>query len=742
MLTPNSTKRRALIAAAALAIVAGGCNESVECLTGTEPSCGEDAGVDGVSGDAGTDTTDADNPDALDSGDDGTDATPDAPDVPPDPDDADGDGIPDDVEGEDDADGDGIPNYLDDDSDGDGVLDSVETDRDTDFDTIPDYLDDDSDDDGFPDSVEGGGDFDGDGLPDSSDRDSDGDGIDDIYEGDVDTDLDGAIDRLDLDSDGDTIPDRWETADDFDEDGIPNFRDLDSDNDGHPDALEYGVAPGTDARPANHDGDPNPDFIDLDSDGDTLGDDIELGCPDSTDRLLADSDDDGIRDVLEVAFGSDEDDIGQACDPTRDISDDVDFYFELPYLDPAGEQQDELNFDVDVRYADVAFNMDTTGSMGGEISALQASLTSVIIPALEAELDDAAYAVTQFDDFPCGGFGAGSDRPLILRQRVTTDAAAAQRGVQALEQHGGSDYFESGIESIFQICAGVGRDDDCIGGAEVPPFDPAAGFVDGVADGEIGGVGFRDGSLPIIVHITDAPSHAKGEDAYPYGASRSEAFAAMRSIGAKLIGVASGTDARSDLEQAAIRAGSVVQACAWTDPDTGVRPFGCAAGMCCTGGSGAGRAPAAGGVCPLVYDIGGSGSGMDSSIVSGIQALVNFAAFDLTTRPRADEEELAATGIDTSTFISRVVPVSAVAPDTGCSSVPEVVDRNRDGVPDFFLGVSPGSQLLFDVFVYNDEVEQVATPRVFTAYIDVVQQGGAILDTQIVTVLVPPVLKP
>lgn len=79
--------------------------------------------------------------------------------------DADGDGIPDSVEGDGDPDGDTIPNRLDTDSDGDGILDATEGTGDQDFDGTPNYLDTDSDGDGATDAAEGTGDADGDGLP-------------------------------------------------------------------------------------------------------------------------------------------------------------------------------------------------------------------------------------------------------------------------------------------------------------------------------------------------------------------------------------------------------------------------------------------------------------------------------------------------------------------------------------------------------------------------------------------------
>src|SRR5262249_28540313 len=91
------------------------------------------------------------------------------PDVAPDPCalDADGDRIPDGLEGDTDVDGDGLGNGHDLDSDGDSILDSVEAmvvsptscatyEIDTDFDGSPNARDVDSDGDGYPDAAEAG----------------------------------------------------------------------------------------------------------------------------------------------------------------------------------------------------------------------------------------------------------------------------------------------------------------------------------------------------------------------------------------------------------------------------------------------------------------------------------------------------------------------------------------------------------------------------------------------------------
>ena len=145
-------------------------------------------------------------------------------------------------------------------------------------------------------------------------------------------------------------------------------------------------------------------------------------------------------------------------------------------------------------------------------------------------------------------------------------------------------------------------------------------------------------------------------------------------------------------------------------------------------------------MCPLVYDIPSSGAELSDSFIEGVQALINFSTFDLTTRVRPDEDVLVATGVDTSEFVTRVVPISARAPDTGCAEEPVMADRNGDGVFDHFLGVVPGARLTLEITAYNGFLPGTNAPQVFTAFIDVMEPGGFVLDTQIVVVLIPPSL--
>ena len=456
--------------------------------------------------------------------------------------DADGDTLLDSFEGTNDADNDGVGNWLDQDSDGDTIADADELvvdpdgdmlaaflDLDSDNDTIPDrteagdadpatapfdpdldgtpsYLDLDSDNDSIFDATEGAADPDGDGTLNFVDTDADDDGLlDSVEAGDtslltapIDSDLDGIDDYLDVDSDNDLILDLHEGATDGDADDVPDYLDSDSDNDGRPDAIEAGDAVLA-TVPIDTDSDSIADFRDIDSDNDGFGDGTETGCPASTDHLAADSDTDGLSDPIEIAVGTDPCDVGSTVDG---------LFFVLAPL--AGTTSRDLPFDdTDIDRADLVLNVDTTGSMGDEIDVLGDSLNSLIIPGLQAAVTEPAFAVTSFEDYPVDPFGAADveDRPFRLLSRVTTDAAAAQAAVDSLDTRNGLDLPEAGLESLYQIATGAGTAWGPSSDEQVAPFDNAVGLLPGVADGSIGGVGFRADALPIIVYVTNATSH-------------------------------------------------------------------------------------------------------------------------------------------------------------------------------------------------------------------------------------------
>jgi hypothetical protein len=700
------------------------------------------------------------------SGDDGDDS-PDAM-LPPQPDD-DGDGISNTDEGKDagtDTDGDTTPDYLDDDSDGDGVPDMREAgDADTntqpwdsDGDGAPDFRDTDADGNGLADGVDGTNDLDGDNLADFQDRDDDGDNIFDDVEigGDAmaprDTDGDMLPDYRDIDADADTIKDGHELTSDPDGDMLPAYRDTDADGDCRPDALEAGDAD-LDTPPVDSDGDGGGDFIDLDSDNDGLKDQLEdVNCNGTLDMgesstAAPDTDMDGVTDLVEVAAGTDPQDAGDNPQANGD------FVFTEPYQMPPSPTQDTLDFSTDITQADVVFAMDTTGSMGGEINNLKSSLQTIITQLADPNvIPNVAIAVSGYDDFPIspygGSLGGFTDSPFYLLHRVMTvktqqGKTNIQNAVNALVTHWGNDGPESGWEAVYQIASGAGIS---AGGANVPAFNPASApgvIIAGEEGGTIGGAGFRSGSLPIVVLITDAASHNGYNPAYnysgiPQAATIGSATGALNAMGGKIIGVASAdgdtADTKADVQTGVVNTMAMVTPAAWDLPGGG-RPPGCAAGQCCTGQNGTGVAPI-GPNCPLVFDVDGNGNGLGNTIVQAIKVLTTFVRIDITAVP----QDAPGDGVDAvSAFIDKIV-----ANDTAggpCAGQPNVtaVDTNGDGVKDTFQNVLPGTVVCFDVIPkMNTTVPPTTDPQMFKATIQVIGDGVTNLDTRDVYFLVPP----
>ncbi len=496
--------------------------------------------------------------------------------------DADGDGIPDAYEGSGDEDGDGIPNFLDEDSDGDGWPDAWEGIEDIDDDGVPNFLDLDSDGDGTPDEtdpdvdgdgisneIESGGDlenpidWDNDGIPDLWDTDSDNDGIPDSVEGSDDTDGDGTPDYHDDDSDGDGIPDAWEGYEDLDGDGEGNFEDLDSDGDGIPDATDPDYdgdgIPNQEEGEDDSDGDGIPDFTDTDSDNDGLTDEEENEGPDGepntgdeTDPTNADTDGDGWTDAQEQACGSDPLDPNDFCDGT---------IIEIP-----GGQTSivSVTFDTQIQIGDIMFILDETGSMQGTLNDVAARFQEIAAQAAGL-IPDLTFGVASYDDFNYGIMGSAPDKPYHHRQQQTDNLGAVQSALSSLNAGGGYDWPESTVEALYQAAIGQGFDQDgdnqYDADTDVRPFiassmDAFGGSTSGTyssstqGSGMLGGNGFREGAVPILIYATDATVRGNGPgvdtsevppDAFPPAASIFQLNTALEAINAKTIGIAART---------------------------------------------------------------------------------------------------------------------------------------------------------------------------------------------------------
>ena len=375
----------------------------------------------------------------------------------------------------------------------------------------------DADANGVPDGDEATEDLDDDGLFAFQDEDDDGDHLADLLEIGPDLatpiDFDGDLtpDYQDTDSDDDGVPDEFEGVDDADGDDLPAFHDDDADGDGTPDIIEAGADP---LHPVDSDDDGRLDLLDLDSDNDGLLDEREdvnhdgIRQPTESDPRDTDTDDDGFPDVVEWAAGTDPTDSASVI-PAGD------FYFVLPYY--GDEQRQNLEFSTDILRADVLFEVDTTSSMSGTITRLQDSLET-IVDDIATSVPNVALGAAGFEQFPTAGFGSASDLPFYLTARITTVVADVQAGLDLLVANGGADGKISGFEAIYQAVTGEGVSWPAIDArpaGAVPKFEPFVGYDAVKGHGLLGGAGFREGALPIVVLATDTTSNpAEGTGGY------------------------------------------------------------------------------------------------------------------------------------------------------------------------------------------------------------------------------------
>ncbi|MCB9593713.1 MAG: PPC domain-containing protein [Sandaracinaceae bacterium] len=220
--------------------------------------------------------------------------------------------------------------------------------------------------------------------------------------------------------------------------------------------------------------------------------------------MLTDSDGDGVPDVADDCVGP-----GAYRNADGSCSGTTFFFHELPYGGPA--EIDPLDVNVQIRTADVYFLMDTTGSMGGEISNLRSGLTSGsyisgcgggIIGAIRCTIPDAWFGVGHHDDYPYGSYGSSGDQVYRNHQDISASVSAAQTAVNGLALHYGADGPESQSQALWAVASGGGL------GSYLPART-------GCGAGRWGYPCFRDGTIPIVILFTDAPFH-NGPYGYNY----------------------------------------------------------------------------------------------------------------------------------------------------------------------------------------------------------------------------------
>ena len=387
-----------------------------------------------------------------------------------------------------------------------------------------------------------------------------------------------------------------------------------------------------------------------------------------------------------------------------------DFFFVVPYNELPTPKSDVLKFSTNIKQADVAFSMDTTGSMGGAIDNLKTSLQTTLMTQLQAAIPNVGLAVVDFKDFPWSGI---SDPWVVqVRQSITTNLTLAQNAVGAMSASGGGDGPEASIASMQFILDGQANS-GIPGHANTVP-------------GTFGGVDFRAGSVPVVVNITDVDWHDPSGTATM--ATLKAAYAATK---AKFVAVSEGS-IETPANELSDATGSNVPPAAFG--------AGCTPGQCCTGLNGAARAPTGpGGTCRLNF-LSSSGSGVGSSVVKAISAIAVGTTFDVKAQASNDPKN--AKNVDATKFIKAIRAMDEGNPAEGCPAAP-AKDSDGDGIKDTFLAVKAGTPVCFEVIAAtNTTVTPTIDPQFFNAFIDVMGLPGNLkLDTRTVLFLVPPTVS-
>jgi GDSL-like Lipase/Acylhydrolase family/PKD domain/von Willebrand factor type A domain/Thrombospondin type 3 repeat len=157
---------------------------------------------------------------------------------------------------------------------------------------------------------------------------------------------------------------------------------------------------------------------------------------------------------------------------------------------------------------DIAFLIDTTGSMGPSIGSAKAAASS-LISEVQARTSSARFAVIDYRDFP-ERTGASYDYPAFLDQDFTADGGLADAAIQGLELGYGGDGPEtmySALHMAFGLSWRAGAKKMTIILADAPPLSPEP--ISGLTREQI-----IDEALaidPVEVHAVDVGAAADSE---------------------------------------------------------------------------------------------------------------------------------------------------------------------------------------------------------------------------------------
>lgn len=214
-----------------------------------------------------------------------------------------------------------------------------------------------------------------------------------------------------------------------------------------------------------------------DADGDNL--------PDATDPSPTDAngdvDGDGVPDAYEITvLGTDPYVADVAVGPKE-------FYVVSPFGGgPVYVDLPPITITLDA--TDIYFLVNSSLSMTEEVAALQADLSTTIIPAAQALFGDVQFGVGEYRDY------AGDLVPYRNLSNITSDTVAVQAAMDSIvTADGGAGYAESAVQAINAVA--TGDDIGCYTTPAVCPVD------------YVGYPCFRPNSQPIVMLFTDHEFH-------------------------------------------------------------------------------------------------------------------------------------------------------------------------------------------------------------------------------------------
>jgi hypothetical protein len=392
----------------------------------------------------------------------------------------------------------------------------------------------------------------------------------------------------------------------------------------------------------------------------------------------------------------------------------------IPQGQPASPSAVTVKVGGGVSRADVAINMDTTGSMGGSIEDLVTSLQTKIVPDLQKKIPDVAFGLIEHKDYPVGGYGGEGDFPAKIHKQMTTDAIAMKTALSALKASGGGDLPEAQVPSMMYALKETEL--KWQGGTTAKTATPTE---------RTAPIGFRNGALPVMILVTDVDWHEAGHEAYdPLKVfdkfTIEDVAAAFKAVNARFVSIT--TEGKENEVQAD-------QLSDLTNSNVPPDAFGttCGAGKCCTGVSGVAREPAPSGRCRLNF-LHRGGEGVSTSLINAILGLSIGTNFDVSAKASAATELP-----DASSLISAVKLLPAGDGAAMCNGAP-VKDTNGDGTPDAYDNISAKTPVCFSIELSsNATLAPKTVPGLYAARVDVVgAPGQVLLDRRTIVLVVPP----